>query len=218
MRPDQERITEWLSERAPQLADVYQAAIRLLGDATFPGRQHLICHAGRDIGNRVPDVIAGRTSKRVENTEDLDTLSTLWADNGLDRIDFIPTSEDAESSTSLVNASVAISQQVFKQMHIVVNRHRQGSQNNQKRAMKMVEAAAPENIGRQEVLVPLAKQWTELTRWFHSYAHAGLTGKVVDEKELQNKFNTLETYLSTLIGEFYGPVETLDEILEETNS
>jgi hypothetical protein len=220
MRPDQERIAEWLSEDTPQLGKVYRGAIRLLNEPSFPGRHHFICHAGRDIGNRVPDKIADSKTERFEITNDVATLTTLWTDSGLDRIELASASLIAQEKSGELPGTldITIPQSIFRQMQIIVTRHRQGSKNNRDRAIRMVEAVAPENMGRQEVLYPLATQWIELTKWFADRTHAGLKVTIVDEEELQNKFRALETYLGTLIGEFYGSVETLDDILEDTNS
>lgn len=215
MRQEQVRIAEWFGREAPQLGEMYKSALRLLEDPTFPGRTHFICHAARDIGNRVPEVIAGRVEfQRVELTEELDQLAELWSRDGLDRKELPQTADGAATTKHEVEIPIA----VFKHLQIIINHHAQGIKNNTQKAIKMIEAAAHENAGRVETLVPLARQWVDLTRWFHGHAHAGLKEIGVDEHELQSKFNSLETYLYTLIGEFYGGVGALDAILEDTNA
>lgn len=219
MKPEQERIAEWLGKEAPQLGELYKAALRLLEDATFPARVHLICHAARDIGNRIPEVIAGRAEfQRVEITQELDQLAQLWSRNGLDRRELPLTPEASRDSAATASNDVEIPIEVFRHLQILVNHHAQGVKNNKLKATKMIEAAARENAGRQESLVPLARQWVDLTRWFHGRAHVGLKETAVDEHELQGKFQSLETYMYTLISEFYEGVEALDAILEDTNS
>ena len=84
--------------------------------------------------------------------------------------------------------------------------------------MSSVLGRAPENVGRREIILPTAKQWTALHRWFQGHAHAGLEANSVEEQELQGKFMTLEVQIDALVSEFYEPVATLDEILQDTNS
>ena len=219
MRPDQERIAGWLSERAPQLAEVYRGAIRLLDDPAFPGRHNFICHAARDIGNRVPDIITDTKIERVEMPGDLTTLVELWAKNGLDRAELAPALAGQEDgSLHRATAEITIPYQIFRQVQTIVGLQRQVSENSRTRARRMVEAVAPENKDRQEVLFPLINQWMQLVKWFVAYTHAGTGLKTVDEGELQSKFRTLEARLDAFIGEFFGSIGTLDGILEETNS
>jgi hypothetical protein len=217
LRPQQERIAEWFAKEAPHLGELYKAALRLLEDKAFPGRVHLICHAARDIGNRVPEVIAGRAEfTRIDLTEELDQLAALWLRDSLDR---------NRSPQSLVEGAmnadheVEISFEVFTHLQILVGHHAQGLSNRTQKAIKMIEAVASENAGRQETLVPLARQWVDLTRWFQGRAHAGLKETFVDERELNHKFEAVEMYLYRLIsGEFYEGVGVLDAILEDANS
>ncbi|HET6840117.1 MAG TPA: hypothetical protein VFK06_00260 [Candidatus Angelobacter sp.] len=218
MRPDQERIAEWLTERAPQLADVYVGAIRLLADPTFSGREKFICHAARDIGNRTPDIFIGEV-KRVEMTNDLIDLTELWDASGLNRTELVASSAAAEGDGGVTSGptKIIIPYQVFTKVQKIVALQRQVTQN-RSRATKMVEAVAPENVGRQETLYPLVKQWMDVAGWFVHYAHAGLITSTLDENELQNNFRAFEAYLDALIGEFFGPMDTLDDILEDTNS
>jgi hypothetical protein len=164
-------------------------------------------------------VIAGRAEfQRVEFTEELDQLAELWSRNGLDRKELSLSTAGSADGASRVGHDVEIPIEVFRHLQILVTHHAEGLQNSKQRATRMIEAVARENTGRQESLVPLARQWVELTRWFQGHAHAGLKETTVDEHEVQSKFQSLETYLYTLISEFYEGVEALDAILEDTNS
>lgn len=92
------------------------------------------------------------------------------------------------------------------------HRHRRIGDSNDGRGV------APEKVGKREALLPIANQWLELHRRFQGHAHAGLEQGAVNEEELQTRFATLESQINALIGEFYEPVATLDEILQDTNS
>src|SRR5260221_10246618 len=219
MRPDQERIAEWLSERAPDLADVYRGAIRLLEDPEFGGRRNFICHAARDIASRTPDIITDSQTKKVEMKNDLNALAELWTSSGLDGIELSTASLAGQKDADVASTAteIAIPYLLFKRVQIIVTLQRKVL-SNRNRAIKMLEVIAPENIGREEILYPLTQQWLEVSNWFQEHTHAGITAQIVDEKELQNNFRALETFLDTVIREFFGPMDTLDEILEDTNS
>jgi hypothetical protein len=219
VRTEQERIAEWLKSEAPNLEGLYRAAVRLIEDASFPARAHFICHAARDICNRVPEVITGRAEfKRVDVTSELDELAHLWSQNGLDHRQELPraAAPDTDGAAGMRN-DVPLPIEVFRHLQVLVSHHAQGQANYTQKAVKMVESAAKENSGRQEALLPVARQWVDLTRWFQARTHAGLKETSVDEQELQSRLRCLETYLCTLISEFYEPVGALDAILEDTN-
>lgn len=219
MRADQERIAEWLSERAPDLAEVYRGAIRLLDNPDFPGRRNFICHAARDISSRAPDIITDSKTERVEMTDDLKALAELWVNSGLDStaISTVPTAGEKDVDIAAASAEVSIPYLLFKRVQVIAGLQ-QKVMSNRNRAIMMVETVAPENSGRREVLVPLARQWVKVADWFQQHTHAGINPQVVAETDLQNTFRALETFLDTMIGEFFGPMDTLDEILDNANS
>ncbi len=219
VRRDQERIAEWLMKRAPELAELYKGAVRLVEDSSYPGRNHLVCHAARDICNRLPDLV-GVLVVPANQRKKLNTLSELWSRHKLETMELGELSSSApDSSAESKTREIAVPLDVFRQIDLVVKHHRQIPVINRERATRMFEIVAPENVGRREVTLPLTTQWMELKRWFEEYAHAGLTDRAVDEEELQNKFATFEAHLSKIAGEeFYEGVEVLDEILEDTNA
>jgi hypothetical protein len=49
---------DWFAKNAPSLGQLYDASLRMLDQTSFPGRGYLICHAVREIGNRLPGVVA----------------------------------------------------------------------------------------------------------------------------------------------------------------
>lgn len=217
LRPNQQKIAEWLRERAPQLADVYMGAIHLLGDGAVPGRARFICHAGRDLTNRIPELFA-ESIGRVELKADLDDLSSLWVENRVPEKEMALISAQKADLPEGAQPTIGVPLVVVRRISALIDHHNQASINHRDRAVRMVEAVAPENIGKREALLPVANQWIELHRWFQSHAHPGLEQGTFSEDELQTRFATLESQINALIGEFYEPVATLDEILQDTNS
>jgi hypothetical protein len=217
LRPNQQKIADWLTERAPQLADVYMGAIHLLGDGAIPGRVRFICHAGRDLTNRIPELFA-ESVRRVELKACLDELSSLWIEHRVAETGLASMSGEKTDLPEGAQPTIGVPLVVVRRVSALIDHHKQVFLNHRYRAIKMVEAVAPENIGKQEALLPVADQWLELHRWFQRNAHAGFKEGSVEEDELQSRFLTLESQINALIGEFYEPVATLDEILQDTNS
>ncbi len=194
----------------------------MLENPSIPGRQHFICHAARDIGNRFPELVTETAQiKRVEMTDELVRLEELWTADRLDHLELSSASVAAgDENIAQPRAELPVSYQVFRQIQAVIVLQRKVSENRRAKVIKMLEAVAPENKGRPEILYPLSEQWMDLTSWFVSYTHAGNKPRIADEEELQSRVRAFEDFLHTTIRGtlFFGPVDTLDEILEDTNS
>ena len=217
VRKDQERIAQWLTKRAPELGEVYGAAVRLMGDPEYPGRTRFICHAARDICNRLPDVVDVLVLKPNLHNQ-LNKLSDLWSRHKLQTVELGRLTPEEPQNADSTTREVAVPLDVFRQIDLVVKNHRLIPIVNRERATRMFETVAPESAGGSEVLLPQTDQWIELKHWFEGHAHAGLRDRTVLAAELQSKFETFETHLSKIAGEeFYEGVEELDEILEDTN-
>jgi len=192
-------------------------AIHLLRDVAIPGRGRFICHAGRDLTNRIPELFSENVG-RIELTADLNELSSLWVEHRVAETQMAMMSANKTDLPEGTQPMMGVPILIVRHVSELIDRHKQASMNHRDRAIKMVEAVAPENVGKREALWPIANQWFELSRWFQVHAHAGLKNSTVDEDELQSRFLTLESQINALIGEFYEPVATLDEILQDTNS
>src|SRR6266851_7372212 len=51
-------VLDWFEKNAPSLGQLYEASLRMLEDVNFRGRGYLICHAVREICNRLPGIVA----------------------------------------------------------------------------------------------------------------------------------------------------------------
>jgi hypothetical protein len=88
LTPRRRELLEWFKRNAQSLAEAYEAAIRLLQTPTFPARHHLIGHLIRDIANRLPDVLEGTTSNRVDYHSHLDGIASNWLSRFPRRADY----------------------------------------------------------------------------------------------------------------------------------
>jgi hypothetical protein len=183
----------------------------------FPGRIHFVCHAAREICNRVPEVVG--IFLEDDHQTHLDDLSDSWLSHKLDGVEQEQVTPADSGTGEGRTREIAIPFDVFRTVSLVVRRHLQVAKINEERATRMFEIVAPETAGRKEITAPQVRQWTDLRHWFQRHTHVSHATRAVDERELQSRFDMLEAYLRKIGGEeFYEGVEALDEILEDTNS
>jgi hypothetical protein len=218
MRPDQEQIAEWIGRQSTTLRDGYVVAVQLLADTAFPGRAQFICHAGRDICTGLQDIRGIAKRKHANTTAVFQEVEPQWIAEGLDGIETVEGGAQANEATSVAATDVTISRLLFKLMQRLVEEHRLGSVNQEEQAAELFAAIAPESAKRPELVLPMAREWVSLRRWFHNYAHFAVQQKTPPEEELQSQFARLESYVLASMRTFYEGMEGLDEILGEANS
>jgi len=215
LRPDQQNLVDWFSREVPELGELYRAAVLMINEKEFPGRVRLICHACREIGNRLPGKICGEEfNNRVEYVQEMDNISSLWLKEQppLGAPSLTNSTESVPQYN--LNSNPTISCHLYSLIQNLIKDHIKGKVTNQQKAEKLIEAVAPENVGRPDVIKPTGKFLKETVRWFVG----GSKGQTVKEDDLQAKFRNFENVLSLLAKDFYSLMDELDEILEETNT
>ena len=71
------RIHAWIRAKSESLAELYQGAVMMLVNKSPPGYTRLVCHAGREIGNRFPPLVGALIGKRIEYASRLDAIVAL---------------------------------------------------------------------------------------------------------------------------------------------
>jgi hypothetical protein len=128
------------------------------------------------------------------------------------------TTAQANQPTSSAATDVTISRHLFKLLLRLMEEHHLGSVNQEEQAAELFAAIAPESAERPELVLPMAREWVSLRKWFHHYAHFAVQQKTPPEEELQSQFAKLESYVLASMRTFYEGMEGLDEILGEANS
>jgi hypothetical protein len=210
------QILDWMKRNAPSLAELYDGAVRMLYDHSFPGRSRFIGHAVREIRNRLPDAFSGPTrSERLDYTKRVDSISSAWSTAGL-RQPLIP-SEAEISSSSVTGDScdhVDIPANVHRLIDDLIADHMKVPETRADAASRFFEACAPENKDLRETMQPVIRHWMTVTDWFMDRTHdSGNPDAACDAEELRRSFELFESVLKSLIGSFFTSLDDLDVIL-----
>ena len=205
----QKGILDWLREVEPELGELYEGALEMVNHRGFPGRERLICHAVREIRNRLPNAVAGkRAIKRLDYPEQVALIAKAWERAGLGGV--------YEKQNAGTNNEVGqhVPREVLVLVDELVRRHGQVKHRKEENARRLMTALEPENKQLSASLAPVVGKWIEVTEWFVERAHIG---KDISEDELVAHFRTFETVLQTFSGYFYEGFEEIERHVEEAN-
>jgi len=205
-------LRDWLRRNSPSLAELYEGAVELVFVRTPPGWTRFVCHAVREIRNRLPDAITGPVEGgTVQYTNRLDRVSSLWQRVGFGRDGSVPglLRDDGEEIPSSPDVNVPIP--VIREIGELVRDHNNARERPFEAATRLFEAIAPENQHLRDVLRPILENWIEVTHWFVQRAHdAGTVDSEFDQAELRAKFELFEGCLGSVAREFFATVKDLN--------
>lgn len=215
-------LREWFRRHAPSLGELYEGAVGLMFGPPLAGRVRFVTHAMREVGNRLPDVMAGRRGDATFQYKGrLDNLSTIWAAAGYSFDGSVPASITAGVGTAVPpGPNLQINRKLFEEIAKLVRDHVATREKPEDAAFRMFQAVAPENRAAREELRPVLKQWVQILKWAASKVHD--SGRVDAEcctrEELERQFELFEMTVGTLVRGYFKTVDALDEILEDANS
>ncbi len=215
-------ILAWLHEQAPSLAELYESAVGLMFEVRLPSRVRLVAHCLREICNRLPVVVLviNEQGGRVQYVEKMSKIAEIWKKNGFNIDGTLPDS-GISSEVSLPSSSpdIIIPRELFLLIAELLKEHVEKSSTLESKTIRFFEKCIPDNQHLLDRLLPVAKQWKQLTNWLVGKAHDnGTVDADYDEQELLSRFELFESFLSPLARSFYSTTDELDEILEDTNS
>jgi hypothetical protein len=218
MSPNQEQIAQWLTGKSASLHDAYVTALRLLADPQTSGRAQMICHACRDLCTGLQDLQSVAKKERADTASILGELDSVWRKEGLEGAGLAWVNDSASGVEQAAEPEVSIPRYLLPLLQRLLEEHRRGELNQEEQATQLFRSNDPMNANRPEAVQPLSKEWVRLRRWFIRYAHFGVQQRIPEEKELQQHFAALESFILGVIRPFYEGMEGLDEILDEANS
>ena len=199
------QLLEWFRQKTPSLAGAYEGAVKMLNDASFPGRTHFICHALRDISDRLIFALdPEQKGDRVQYENAFDEIEKSW-----------PTIELIDhNGTPIPSVTITLDDQLARRIDSLVGDHRKRRKrpSNQDLLLRHLMRNEPTQVDRNE---RVAGDFKKLREWFVAKTHLRDKPDEVDENELQRKFSAFEDMLYSFVGDFFGGKAEVDEILRE---
>ncbi len=217
-----QEICAWLHEQAPSLAELYKSAVGLMFEVRLPSRVRLVAHCLREICNRLPVVVVvlDEQGSRVQYVEKMSKIADIWKKSGFNLDGTLPNSGiSSEASLPSSSPDIIIPCELFLPIAELLKEHMEKSSTLESKTIRFFEKCIPDNQHLPDRLLPVAKQWKQLTHWLVGKAHDnGTVDADYDEQQLLSRFELFESFLSTLARSFYSTTDELDEILEDANS
>lgn len=189
MKDAQKRIFNWLEEFKAGLGELYAGAIRMMKERNLPGRELFICHAVREIRNRLPDAVGGKYAvERLDYTQEVTNIKKVWERARLEGV------YEKQSGKTGNDPEQRVPREVLVLIDGLVRKHKEVKDRKQEKARRLLIALEPENEQLRGSLAPVVERWIQETEWFVVRAHVG---KAVGEDELVAHFQTFETVLGT---------------------
>jgi hypothetical protein len=211
-------LSKWFKRNAPSLGELYEGALRMVFDESFPGRVRFVAHAVREIRNQLPDVIAGPVGSNLQYKNRLDDIANAWQKEGLPLDGSLPVNVTAEK-LNIGRQEVPISVKVYIEIAKLIRDHLDARKRPKDEARRLFQAIDPRNKEAEPALRPIIENWIKVTEWFVKRVHdSGVEDVKRGAQQLKERFEIFERALFAIVGEFFKTVEELDAILEEANS
>jgi len=216
---ERDDIRRELARHSPPLADLYAAAVRLVADVSFPGREQLVAHAVREIGNALPEIVLGIRAARSSDGL-LDGLTREW-DREFDATATVESPSGDRAGPVPPAGTVSVPTRLFTKLDRYF-RDRATSVTRTGAAEMLFEWTDPLNRMQKATLAPILREWLTETSWFVRLVHLPRTrlGQVDREtdaglgKELQRRFERFEAALRGLLGGFFKVQKKIEDIVE----
>ena len=206
-------LHRWLERTTVGLAPMYEAAVRMVMDETFPARVPLVAHCVREIRNRLPDALLGPVANsRTEYSELASAIHARWVEDGWPPDGVARSAAGAEPS-SAGPIRPEVSPELLRAVGDLVVGHVAASENYRGRARRFLEVvggAAPPNY--------VVQAWVQGSKWAVKLAHVRTTPLPAEhEVDLASKFLVFEQALMVISNRSYENMDALDEILDAAN-
>ena len=209
----------WLRDKAPPLADVYEGAVELSYGHRVPGWTRFVCHAMREIGNRLSETIVGPAARtKTDARHAVSTLAEAWLGAGYSA-DGVPPGHTVTGVRLPTNATIPVSLHIVQIAADIVRDHELGCDSRRNAADQLFRELTPEREHDRARLRFLADEWHKIMRWAVGRAHVSSKGNNEPAPDLcQERFEVFQTILGSLVCDFFTSAGEIDEILEAANA
>ena len=159
-------LAEFFDREAASLSPAYRGAVCILGDTEFPGRVRFICHAVRDIGDRLAFVLDRELKpNRVQYEDHLDKIKDRWPYDALGSQIVDLTSQERSTTDD-----IPIPKWVYGELDILMRSHKERRESPDRfellfRALLKAEAA------NNTITAHQVKLFKGEHGWFKALAH-----------------------------------------------
>jgi hypothetical protein len=230
-----QQVHDRLAEQAAPLASLYASAVFLLHQPSWPGRQFLLGHSVREIGQRLPDFLDPRQRPRAETDRTLEAFAAAWSSAGLPTtgVDLAMSSlkendvsTPATAGTSSTDDGLLIPIDVAQAGAELVEAYKQGGANNYDKAASIILASSiPDatpplrEVATEGEGDPTVMLWTKTVDWFMKSTHVGIKERAAPpEEELVHRFEIIEDMIEAILASWYQVLDDLDEALAAANA
>jgi hypothetical protein len=194
------------------IAELYEAAIDLLGDPGRPARMLLLGHCMREIGNRLPSIMNPELPDPSGQTKALEQLAEAWRAAGLGvRI------VGAEESTQAPDLSVP--RVVAAAIETVVAEFELGRGANYAKGSFLVQGVVPPDpVGAARNPDPSVQAFLDSRRFFMGHTHAGDEDRQPPrEEEIQDRVHHFEHVLDARLGDWWAVQADVRDLVTRAN-
>ncbi len=194
------------------IAELYEAAIDILGDPGSPARMLLLGHCMREISNRLPDILNPELPDSSKQNLAVEQLAKAWRASGLGA-----QLVGADESTQAPDVSVP--RGVAAAIETVVAEYEVGRRANYAKGSFLVQGVVPPNLaGTATNPDPSVQAFLRSKRFFMDYTHAGDEDRPPPhEEEIQDRVHHFEDVLDARLGDWWAVQADVRDLVTRAN-
>jgi hypothetical protein len=209
---ERQKIHDWIAKELelPIFADAYRGAVDCLYSGS-PGYVTFVCHTCRDIMNIMAREYSGGTAGRVDYNHHATAISAHWSKQSTGIIPITGLTDAA------VPDQVPISRKAFNAVGGFVQAYQEGTLRAEDSGSSFF-CTFFDSSDRQSISEIKLNEWKETLKWFKAHAHLRKSPFSSDiAAECQRRFLILEGLLLTAADSVRDRLQSLNEILRQTN-
>jgi len=194
------------------LAELYEAAIDMLGDPGRPARMFLLGHCMREIGNRLPNILTPELPDSSKQNLAVEQLAEAWRAAGLG-VQIVGSEESTQSPDVSVPRGVAAA------IETVVAEYELGHRANYAKGSFLVQGVIPPDLaGAAANPDPSVQAFLRSKGFFMGHTHAGEEDRPPPrEEEIQDRVRHFEDVLDARLGDWWAVQADVRDLVTRAN-
>lgn len=212
--PDRARLHGWLDRKAPHLAPLYSAALRMAMDERFPGRVHFIAHAIRELVLHLPNAIDGTLKlPRLDYEPLVERVRKRWIADGFPADGSGPLLD--EHTQPLAGPTRRkVSTELIDEVAVLLEQHVTTKRRKATLATRRFEVLAGPGPHPPFLLGLWKTTYREAVKFAHDWDKELPS---TADREWTNNFLVFEQFLVVISRRAQENIADLDELLQEAN-